>query len=77
MINCKIVTKKSKKTGKEFECLEINIRDYTKLVFVDKYELAYIKHQLDLINAVNDIRKRDDELMKLADEQDKVNSDLF
>ncbi len=39
MFECKPITKRSKKTGKEYTCLEIIFPNgYSKIVFLDKAE---------------------------------------
>ena len=44
MMKCSVQKKQSKKTGKEYWCLEIQITDdYTKVVFLDEAETALIK----------------------------------
>lgn len=42
----KIFKGKSKKSGKEFEALQIKIGEYSTLIFPTKIEMLYIKEQL-------------------------------
>lgn len=61
----KIVTLKSRKTGKEFEALEFRLDDYTTLAFPSRLELKYLKKLL-ADGARKDFKK---ELENDADEQ--------
>jgi hypothetical protein len=36
----------SKKTGKSFECVKLEIGEYSTLIFPTPFELKYIKEQL-------------------------------
>ena len=47
-MKAQIITKVSKKTGKEYECLQVTIGDWTGLMFLQKYELLFVKTQLAL-----------------------------
>lgn len=48
MINLSLYQGKSKKTNKAFECLKLDIGEWSTLVFPkSKFELEYIKKQLE------------------------------
>lgn len=46
-MNLSIYKGKSKKSGKEFECLKLTIGEWSQLVFpASKFEMRYIKEEL-------------------------------
>lgn len=47
-MKAQIIKRVSKKTGKEYECLQVTIGDWTGLMFLQKYELMFVKNQLAL-----------------------------
>lgn len=47
-VSLEIVSRKSQKTGKEYQALELTIGKWKKLIFVSDFELEYIKENAAL-----------------------------
>lgn len=65
-MKAEIVTRISKKTGKEFTALQITIGDWQRLIFLQKYELLYVQKQIQTV-----------EKMQLVTDKDGVDASLF
>lgn len=65
-MKAEIVNRTSKKTGKEYTCLQITIGDWTRLIFLQRYELLYVQKQIELI-----------EKKQLITDKDSVDANLF
>ena len=72
-MDVKIITRVSKKTNREYECLRITIGDWDGLMFLDKYQLMYVKDQLNKVLAQKALA---DDKPKVTG-KDEVNASLF
>lgn len=52
-MNIEVVQIKSKKNGNIYEALKLTVGDFTKIVFLDKYEMFYLKDQIKTIKLQN------------------------
>ena len=72
-MNVQIIKRVSKKTNKEYECLQITIGDWQGLMFLDKYQLMYVKDQLNKVLAQKALDQDNPKVMG----KDEVNASLF
>ena len=52
-MNIEVVKVQSKKNGQTYEALKLTVGDFTKLIFLNKYELFYLKDQIKTIKIQN------------------------
>lgn len=65
-MKAEVITKVSKKNGNEYQCLKITIGEWTGIMFLQKYELMFVKEQIKKL-----------ESKQLTTDGDSVNASLF
>ena len=72
-MDVKVITRTSKKTGRDYECLKVTIGDWEGLMFLDKYQLMYVKDQINKVLAKKALEQDNPKVTG----QDTANASLF
>ena len=65
-MKAEIITKVSKKNNNEYQCLKITIGEWSGLMFLQKYELMFVREQIKKL-----------EQKQLTTDKDSVDASLF